>query len=154
MVKFFSINRLLVNIAALLCIATLFIATSCNQRSNSFNRHSYLDSYICEDTLSSYNLSLYARVPYSYNHSVLPVIIVVTTPLGIKYADTLKFPSKERGVEAKKVQSGTWQDFEWSYRRGVIFSNKGKWNFAIIQDTLGLELDRVGQMGIIVSKSK
>ncbi len=154
MARVLNINRSLVNIAVLLSITTLFIASSCNEPGNRFNRYSYLDSYNCEDSISSFDLSIYARVPFGYNHSVLPVIVVVTTPLGDKYSDTLRLPTLERAVGIRSVQCGMWRDYEWSYRKDVVFGNRGKWRFAIIQDTVGLEVKKVGQMGILVSESK
>lgn len=152
MIKSPSINLALVNITVLFLVFILFFTTSCKELDNSCNRYSYSSSYNCQDSLSSFNLSLYARVSLMCNNNSLPVIIIVTTPLGVQYTDTLKFPITERGVEVKKVESGIWQDYEWSYRKNILFNNKGKWTFTIIQDTSVALLKGVGQMGIKVSE--
>lgn len=149
-----NINRSKVNIVPLLFIASLLILTSCNHLYKSgasfFNR----DTYDCNDTLSRYNLSLYARLSSDYNYSSLPVVIIVTSPTGESYSDTLNFPITERGVEARKVQSGVWHDYEWSYRRGVLFNKKGRWEFTTKHNPISPKIEGVGQVGIKVYQSK
>lgn len=154
MTKVVGINRLRVNIAAFILIAAALFATSCNECCNRGVGYAYSSTYECEDTLSSFNIYIYARVSSKYSHNAMPIVIIVTTPLGKRYSDTLKLPLLERGVEAKKIESGMWRDFEWSYRREVLFSNKGKWRFTLKQERLTPAFDGVGQMGVRVSKSK
>ncbi len=143
-----------------MCIAILLIATSCNEQNGTHKNYSYSSSYSCDDTLSSFNLSLYARVSSSYKYNSLPIIILVTTPLGAKYSDTLQLSFSGSRVESKKVQSGIWQDYEWKYRKNIVFNNKGKWTFIIKQDTSIIKqnsllpiLKEIGQMGVKISKS-
>lgn len=150
----FNINLLRVNIAALLFFIAIIVATSCNYSGNRHTGFSHSVSYICEDTLSSFNLSLYARLSSNFNYNALPVVVLVTTPLGEKYADTLMLPITVKGVEVKNVQSGIWTDYEWNYRRDIVFNNKGKWVFTIKQDSLSLKLEGVGTMGVKITESK
>ena len=147
-------NRQRVNIAAFLFIAATIVVTSCNYNGKRHTGYSYSSSYNCDDTLKSFDISLYARVSSRYNHNSLPIIIIISTPSGVRYSDTLQLPVTEKGVGTRKVQSGIWQDYEWSYRRNIVFSNKGKWIFTLKQDSLSLALTGVGQMGVKVSQSK
>ena len=149
-----NINRLRVNIAAFLVIAATTVVTSCNYNGKRHTGYSYSSFYNCDDTLNSFNLSLYARVSSTYEHNSVPVIIIISTPLGVRYSDTLQLPVKGRCAGTRKVKSGIWEDYEWSYRKNIVFSNKGKWIFTLKQDSLSLALTGVGQMGVKVSQSK
>lgn len=149
----FNIAYLRVIISLSLPLFFVLITASCNEQYSTDPGYSHTLSYNCNDTLSLYNLSLYARVSSRYNYNTLPIIVLVTTPLGDRYADTLKLPVIDRGVEAQKVQSGIWRDYEWIYRRGIVFNKKGRWIFTVKKDTtLSLLLKGVGSMGVKVSQ--
>lgn len=154
MAKKFNINLLRVSIVPLLFIAFFLLIISCNRSSNRGSGFSNSINYNCNDTLSKFNLSLYARLSSIYSCSSLPVVIIVTSPTGERYTDTLNFPITERGVEARKVQSGIWQDYEWSYRREIVFNKRGKWMFTVKQNPLSTNIEGVGQVGIKVYQSK
>ncbi|NCB18759.1 MAG: hypothetical protein EOM61_03955 [Bacteroidia bacterium] len=108
----------------------------------------FYDSYLCEDSLSRYDLSLFARLPQGYGKSSLDVVMVVTTPSGDKYSDTLMLPITRSGIEAKTFNSGIWTDYSWRYRWGVSMPQKGKWKFFLKTD---ISLPK-GSVGVVVTK--
>ena len=129
----------------------LSMLSSCEERDKRFSDVIFFyDSYLCEDSLSRYDLSLFARLPHSYAKPSLDVVMVVTTPSGDKYSDTLMLPVTRSGIEAKTFNSGVWVDYSWRYRLGVMLPHTGKWKFFLKTETAMPK----GAVGVIVTKSQ
>jgi len=85
------------------------------------------------NTLKTYNIDFTLRISRAYEGSELPLKLVILSPTGKRYLDTLRIPvNKElHNHSVSIIESGVWSDIVWHYRKDASFPEVGKWLFAI-----------------------
>lgn len=114
--------------------------------------HRHITRFSAQDSLSSYSIDLYARLPAGYTEEKLPLILEITSPQGDLYRDSLSLPVTKSNIPNISAKSGRWCDMYWRYREGVKFSKSGNWTFVL---STGKEYENnsgTGEMGVIIRK--
>lgn len=115
---------------------------------------SYLEFRIpVEDTLTPVNIEIFARIHSESGLVELPLRFRIGSPSGKWYADSLSLQLTGEGKEMFS-RSGMWRDFRWVYRKGVIFPESGTWYIQAYHTSDVRVLEGVGELGIIVKKSR
>lgn len=131
----------------LLSISLIFLI-SCNTESAS----SFKFRFRVSDTVAGFKFFLYTRVVADFKEESIPLEMIVLSPEGKRYLDTLYFPilnTSKYGV-VDVVKSGIWKDVRWLYRDGVTFPKKGLWLFTVKQiSPLDNKLN-IKEMGIMI----
>lgn len=114
--------------------------------------HRHITRFTADDTLSSYAIDLYARLPAGYTEEKLPLILEITSPQGDIYRDSLSLPVTKSNIPNISAKSGRWSDMYWRYREGVQFTKSGNWTFALSTHKEYENNSGTGEMGVIIRK--
>lgn len=137
-------------VSSLLLGLTIFFLLSCSEWSEYRATRNFTTVFNNTDTLKERNLSVFARISQHYPLDTLHLILIVKTPSGKSYSDTLLFPTNGESHHIRVIKSGRWRDTEWNYRRNIVMKERGDWQFIIKRYTAVNRTRGIGAMGIIV----
>jgi hypothetical protein len=143
-----QINR---NLRAVILLFPLLIL-SCSGWGSFSTGYRHITRFTAEDTLSSYAIDLYARLPAGYSDKMVQLILDITSPEGNIYRDTLSLPVTKSNIPNISAKSGRWSDMYWKYREGVKFAKSGNWTFALSTGEEYGNNSGTGEMGVMIRK--
>ena len=129
----------------------VIIVASCNGRDVSDGQ--FTTSYKIGDSVSLYDLGIFARLNGAPGMDRLSLRVEVITPSGKSYIDTLSLLLSETDIVEKMVRERKWTDILWYYRSGVSFPYSGKWQF-VIEQTGVVGNSNLRDAGVVVRKKK
>lgn len=86
------------------------------------------------DTLSTYNISIAARVDNKFRHPMIDGELFVTTPSGKERQFLIHIPTDElitTGVEKASSHTGIY-DIEWRWAEDIILNEGGRWSVGLL----------------------
>lgn len=102
-----------------------------------------------KDSLQIFDIDVFMRLSSDYKDTEQSFAIVVFSPDGRKYTDTLKFKA---GLSKELSRSGLWRDVRWQYRKGISFPKNGSWLIRI-ENTTGRDIEGVGEISLILKET-
>lgn len=112
----------------------------------------HLTKFNSQDSISKYDIEIFARIPDSFEQEDLPIILTIERPDGTRYADTLSLPVRMDMIPYQGLRTGRWTDMKWGYRTGVKLEQAGSWRFYINNNLSYTEIGCSGAMGVIITK--
>lgn len=130
-----------------------FIVLSDSPSSRTFDPGEFLEYRVASaDSLSFYDIDIYARVHYSAEVDKIPLILRIVSPDGKKYADTLRLNISNNPVYPVYSRSGVWRDYRWSYRKGISLPVIGTWYLRVDLIDGSTPVNGLVEFGFILSK--
>jgi hypothetical protein len=132
----------------LILLISLTLFSSCGKREGAFLEYRVPS----EDTLTMYDIDVYARLHSSSNATNISSVIRVVSPGGEKYSDTLNLKLGHESEKGSFARSGIWRDYRWSYRRGVPLPEKGTWYIRVDSHPQTDKIEGLVEFGLIFIK--
>lgn len=131
-----------------LLLVSLFFLFSCVKESSVYSNF----PVEITDTLSEYRIYFNVRLQDRFNEDSLPMVLIISSPGGEKFMDTISFPLVKdiKHNYVQEVRSGEWRDLRWLYRDRVKFPRSGKWDFTVKHLSNNENLQKIRDLQITI----
>lgn len=102
-------------------------------------------------TQERYDCYIQARCSEKFLVERIPLQMLIISPKGENYSDTLLLYPLIDGYNITSVANGVWRDYRWKIRAGVTFPQNGDWTF-IIKNIHHKDISGLKLLGLSIEK--